>query len=98
MEAISVDELRKRLDDNNLVLIDIREDYEHEEFNIGGQCLPMGEIQNWSAKVLQSPDLEHVIYCRSGSRSAMVAAYLINSGAQNVKSLKGGIKAWTATV
>ena len=36
MDIITVEELKARLNDDNLILIDVREPYEHAEFNIGG--------------------------------------------------------------
>ena len=69
---ITVQDLKKRLDNQDqITLIDVRESYEHEEFNIGGSLIPLGELP---AKI---PDLDVekqadvVVYCRSGNRSMM---------------------------
>ena len=39
-----------------------------------------------------------VIYCHTGVRSAAVAAYLLNQGFLDVKSMVGGIHAWALQV
>ena len=41
------------------------------------------------------PANEIVVYCRSGVRSAKIAASLRNAGFGNVKNLTGGILAWS---
>ena len=40
------------------------------------------------------PTREHVVYCRSGSRSAWATLVLRQSGFENVINLKGGVLAW----
>ena len=46
MEAITVDEVKKRMDaGEELHLVDVREPFENAEFNIGGILLPLGMIQ-----------------------------------------------------
>ena len=39
-----------------------------------------------------------VVYCHKGVRSAAVAVYLLNQGFLNVKSMVGGIHAWTLQI
>ena len=42
---ITVIELKKRLDSGeNLLVIDVREPYEYDEFNIGARLIPLGEL------------------------------------------------------
>jgi rhodanese-related sulfurtransferase len=43
-------------------------------------------------------DKPMVIYCHTGVRSAAVAAYLLNQGFLDVKSMVGGIHAWALQV
>ena len=45
MLSISVNELRKKLDEKeDLLLIDVREPWEHEAFNIGGTLISMNTL------------------------------------------------------
>jgi len=46
MQTITVDELKARLDKGETVnLLDVREDHERADFNIGGTHIPIGKIQ-----------------------------------------------------
>lgn len=95
MNIITVAELKERLNnDDNLVLIDVREEYEHQEFNIGGRLRPLGGIQEWAKEIVDAPDYEYIMYCRSGQRSGMATVFLQNMGVPNVKNLQGGVIAW----
>ena len=95
MEDITVQELKARLDNGEPIhLIDVREGYEHDEFNIGGQNLPLGEIMNWSEELDMPLDEEIVVYCRSGNRSGMAKSVLQMKGYHAVRNLAGGIMAW----
>ncbi len=94
-EDISVQELKQRLDaGESPFLIDVREPFEHDEFNIGGENHPLGEIMEWSEALALPADQEIVVYCRSGNRSAMAKSVLSMKGFSNVRNLKGGIVAW----
>ena len=42
----------------------------------GGVNHPLGEIHNWMADLQEQKDDEMVLYCRSGSRSAMAKQFL----------------------
>lgn len=96
MEDITVQELHKRkMDNESLNLIDVREVYEHEEFNIGGELAPLQSglpllIAEW-----QGPkDEEIIVYCRSGNRSNMAKMMLNQAGFTQVRNLVGGMLAW----
>ncbi|MBX7051496.1 MAG: HesA/MoeB/ThiF family protein [Flavobacteriales bacterium] len=74
-------------------LIDVREPYEYEEFNIGGELIPMGEIPNEVSRI--SRDKKVVIHCKAGVRSAHVIDYLMREhGYQNLYNLRNGILDW----
>ncbi len=96
MENISVSELKKRIDSGeNLNIVDVREPHEHEEFNIGGILVPLGEIRAMQVDELEElKDQEVIVYCRSGGRSGQAAMILETMGFQNVKNLTGGMLAW----
>lgn len=92
---ISVSELKERLDhQENLRLIDVREPYEHDEFNIGGENLPLDGIMEWSDQLDADPAQEIVVYCRSGNRSAMAKSFLVSKGFSTIRNLTGGVLAW----
>jgi rhodanese-related sulfurtransferase len=92
---IQVDELKDKLEANEKIcLIDVRENYEHEEFNVGGLLIPMGEIIDNIGTLEKEKDNEVIVYCRSGNRSGMVKKMLEQLGFKNVRNLEGGMLEW----
>ena len=98
MNTISVEGLKARLDAGEKVhLVDVREPDEHENFNIGGILLPLGDIMS-----MQTEDIEHlkdeevIFYCRSGNRSARACQIAEMMGFSNTVNLTGGMLDWVA--
>ncbi len=96
MTQITVEELKKRLDAGEQVhLLDVREDAEVAEFNIGGRHVPLGKIQSFMLDDIEDwKNDEIVIYCRSGNRSGNAGLFLEQVGFTNTVNLKGGMLAW----
>ena len=96
MQPISVEDLKARIDaGESLHLLDVREPFEHEDFNIGGTLLPLGRIQTMQTDDIDDwKDEEVIIYCRSGNRSGQACLILETAGFTNVKNLSGGMNAW----
>jgi rhodanese-related sulfurtransferase len=95
MVDITIEELHSRMKKGeNITLIDVREVYENEEFNIGGSLIPIGTLMQ-KAPTLDIPkDTEIVVYCRSGNRSDMGKQILQMNGFENARNLLGGMLAW----
>jgi rhodanese-related sulfurtransferase len=92
---ITVQELKEKLSrGEDFVLIDVREPYEHEEFNVGGNLIPMGNFPMVIPSLVGHIGDEVIVYCRSGRRSASVQFQLQQAGFQNVRNLEGGMLAW----
>src|SRR6478735_1631322 len=98
MKEVSVHDLKKMIDEQaNFQLIDVREPYEHENANVGGEVIPLGTIVDESARI--SREVPVVIYCRSGARSAAAVRELESRfGFSNIHNLKGGILAWSKEI
>jgi len=95
MEDITVEELKKRLDGGEkLNIIDVREPWEYEEFNIGGKLVPLGELQGTIDDMDDLMDQEVIVHCRSGARSAAAKDFMVKQGFENVRNLLGGVLAW----
>lgn len=96
MKQITVEHLKARLDQGEHInLLDVREDYERSEFNIGGIHQRLGLIQNMETEAIDDwKDNEVVIYCRSGNRSGQAAMILETMGFKDVVNLSGGMLAW----
>jgi rhodanese-related sulfurtransferase len=94
MQSISLEQLQQKLTKNeDLFLLDVREEYEHEEFNIGGTLIPLGEIIQKARKIPR--DRPVVIYCRKGIRSQIAIQRLEEKfGFNNLINLEGGIEKW----
>ncbi|MEM7574396.1 MAG: rhodanese-like domain-containing protein [Bacteroidota bacterium] len=93
---ITVQEFKQREKDNTLdfFLLDVREPYEHDEFNVGGKLIPLGEITARLDELISHRNDEIVVYCRSGKRSGMAKMLLQQAGFQNVRNLEGGMIAY----
>lgn len=96
MDIISIEELHHRMNAGEQInLIDVREPYEHEEFNIGGLLHPLGRIMSADVDAIEGlKDTEVIVYCRSGNRSGQAAMMLEAMGFRDVKNLQGGMLAW----
>jgi rhodanese-related sulfurtransferase len=92
---ISVLDLKQKMErGENFVLIDVREPYEHEEFNVGGNLIPLGMVTAALEGLESHKNDEIVVYCRSGARSGQAQAFLQQAGFTNVRNLTGGMLAW----
>ena len=95
MEATAA-ELKRREQEgkDDYVLLDVREDYERAEFNVGGIHVPLGQLSMSMDKLTPYRDQEIIVYCRSGKLSAMAQELLRQSGFKNVRNLEGGMLAY----
>lgn len=94
MQHISTKQLHEKLkQDQNIFLIDVREDFEHELENIGGKLLPLGEILNLVHEIPK--DIPVYFYCRKGIRSQIAIQRLETKfGFTNLINVTGGMEAW----
>lgn len=94
MKEITVQELKAMQESqDDFQLIDVREDFEYQESNLGGVHIPLGQILSEVDKI--DRDKPVVIHCRSGKRSAQAVQILTQrEGFDNLSNLKGGILAW----
>ncbi|AUC23024.1 molybdopterin-synthase adenylyltransferase MoeB [Polaribacter sejongensis] len=86
-EEITLEELNKNKEKYNL--LDVRENYEREEYHIGGQHIPLGDLKNRLDEVCIHKEL--VVYCKSGVRSGKAIEVLLKSNLKTkILNLKGG--------
>jgi len=94
---ITTFELKKKIEEGEKVLlIDVRESFEHEYANLGGSLIPLNQLR-MRFKELDA-DREIVVYCQRGNRSAYAVNFLLQKGFRNVKNLVGGIDDWSQKV
>jgi len=81
---------------NGVVLVDVREGEEYERERIPGAVhVPRGYLESRIEGAVRDRDAHVVLYCASGSRSALAADTLQQLlGYSNVESMTGGITLW----
>jgi rhodanese-related sulfurtransferase len=90
--------VKARLDGGEkLVLIDVREPWEHQLCRIEGATLiPLGTL---AASLQTLPDVDELVcYCHHGMRSLDAATWLRFQGIEKAKSLAGGIERWSVEI
>ena len=94
MQSITATALLQKINNKeDFQLVDVREPEEHDEFNIGGQLIPLGEIAHQLHKI--STDKPVIIYCRKGIRSQIAIQRLQDKFPfTNLINLVGGTEAW----
>jgi rhodanese-related sulfurtransferase len=111
VELISIDEFHTQYDnvlhdgDVHFVLIDVRTEAENNDGYIPGAFLiQRGTLESAIGRDAVWEELNHpkpkksdiiILYCRSGSRSALAAKSLQQLGYTQVKSLEGGWNDWS---
>jgi rhodanese-related sulfurtransferase len=97
-------DLDEKLNNNeDILLLDIREPYEYEivrvkdSINVARGILESACEYNYAETVpelVEARDKEVVVICRSGNRSVLAAYTMQLMGYQNVSSLKTGVNGW----
>ncbi len=85
-------ELKNLLAENKKIqLIDIREDYQFEDFNIGGINIPLDEVIANRNKIDGSKKV--IFICNTGRKSsALIRTLKVKYHLYNLHNLKGGIE------
>lgn len=89
--------LEKIQNQEKIVIIDVREDFELEKTGVLERTIhiPLGSLSEVSlTKMGISKEDEIIIFCRTGNRSYQATKMLNSFGFRNVKSLQGGIVHW----
>lgn len=91
-------ELKQKLDSGSkIIVIDVREPWEHQICAIpGAKLIPMNTIPA-NVNALDGGE-EIVCYCHHGARSLNVAAWLRQQGVEGARSLRGGIDRWSTEI
>jgi len=104
IRTLSLEESARRLDDPNVVFVDIRDvrEVEREGMIPGALHAPRGMLEFWVDpdspyyKDIFGSGKEFVLYCASAWRSSLATATLQDMGLQPVAHVEGGFKAWKA--
>jgi rhodanese-related sulfurtransferase len=99
---LTVDEVADELEENRIVLVDLREQAERDAHGAipGTLHIPRGMLEFCAdpelpvhAEALE-PSRRIVLYCALGNRSALAVLTLTNMGFPHVAHLDGGFDAW----
>ena len=99
----SVDEVRARLHDPKVQIVDIRDvrELEREGTLPGALLAPRGMLEFWVdpdspyfKPVFADEDKEFILFCGAGWRSALATKTLQDMGMTNVAHIDGGFAAW----
>ena len=91
-EDITCKEVKDRLDNgDNFNFLDVREEWEFEESNIGAELIPLGDLPSRLSEIEHMKNEEIVVHCKSGGRSGQAKKFLNAQGYTNVRSMIGGI-------
>jgi len=99
---IPAEEVKLKLDGSGkFTLVDVREPSEYDICRIDGSVLiPLGLIEEMKPKNLNglSQNDEIILHCKAGVRSLKAVKALKKMGFENVKSMAGGIEAWSDNI
>jgi len=95
---IDVTALKARLDrGDKFQFIDVREPHEYQIASIpGAKLIPLGDLPKRLKEL--DPNVEAIVHCKMGSRSAKACDILRANGFKQAKNVLGGITAWSDKV
>ncbi|MGB0582714.1 MAG: ThiF family adenylyltransferase, partial [Limisphaerales bacterium] len=98
-DEVTVQDMKKALDDSslNIKVIDVREPDEAEIAKIDGvPMLPLSQLNDRFTEL--DPNQHYYLHCKGGVRSLKALNFLRENGYKYLKSVKGGITAWSEEV
>lgn len=97
LPLINAQELAKRLPQNGLTIVDVRNKSEYaEQHIIGAKHIPLGYLSRFEKELPRDKTL--VMQCASGYRSQIATSLLRAHGFDNVVSLTDGMAIWAAVL
>ncbi|RYF72397.1 MAG: rhodanese-like domain-containing protein [Cytophagaceae bacterium] len=89
---ISLDELEELRQQPAAVVVDVRDDWEFDEFSLGGVNIPLADIRTRRAELLNFDPI--IVLCTNGVRSRVAAKDLLRQpefAQKTIYHLHGGI-------
>ncbi len=94
-DDITCKEVKKRIEKGTKFnFIDVREEWEYEEKNIGALLIPLGELPNRLSEIEEIKNEEIIVHCKSGNRSGQAKKFLNAQGYTNIRNMIGGMIAY----
>lgn len=99
IKMMTTDQAKSYMDGHkpdDYVLLDVRQDWEYEEFHIpGARHIPLPELPDRLGEVDRTKPV--LVYCAAGARSMAAAALMEGQGYDDIMNLVGGAMAWTGS-
>ncbi len=96
LDEVTVQDMKKALDDPKLGIkvVDVREPDEYQIAKVTGvPLLPLSQLPQRFTEL--DPNVQYYLHCKGGIRSMKALKFLREQGFKYVKSVKGGIGAWS---
>lgn len=87
-------ELKAMMEGEDLFIVNVHVPYAGE-IPATDAHIPFDDIEGYLSEFPTAKDAKIVVYCRSGSMSAISARDLVEVGYSNVYNLDGGFRAWS---
>lgn len=95
VKHLSASEAVILMNQDDAVVLDVREDAELKEGTIGkAKHIPLSTLDQRLRELDKHRDKTIIAYCRSGARSSRACSKLRKAGFEKVVNLRGGILAW----
>ena len=98
-DEVTVQDMKKALDNPGLGIqvVDVREPDEYEIAKVAGvPLLPLSQLNERFTEL--DPNQQYYLHCKAGVRSMKALSFLRQQGFKYVKSVKGGISAWSEEI
>jgi adenylyltransferase/sulfurtransferase len=95
-DEVTVQDMKRALTDPtlNIKVVDVREADEYEIAKVDGvPLLPLSQLPQRFTEL--DPNQQYYLHCKGGVRSMKALNFLREQGFKYVKSVKGGISAWS---
>lgn len=95
---VTVTEAREMIQNEDVVVIDVRTPDEYENGHIEGATLINFFGDDFDARIAELPkDKEYIVYCQSGNRSGKAVKKMEAAGFTNAHNMTGGWSSWSST-
>jgi adenylyltransferase/sulfurtransferase len=98
-DEVTVQDMKQALENPKLGIkvLDVREPDEYQLAHVEGvPLLPLSQLAQRLSEL--DPKQSYYIHCKAGSRSLQAVQFLRQHGFTSLKSVKGGIKAWSEEI
>ena len=98
-DEVTVQDMKRALDDPRLGIkvLDVREPAEHQIARVEGvRLVPLSTLARHFTEL--DPKQQYYLHCKAGGRSLQALQFLREQGFKHLKSVSGGINAWSEQI